>query len=100
LAGLGQTSSAALGSSGNNAAQTQLTGQTNIGGANAASTIGATNSLTGGISGAIGALGNPNNNPSQSAFGPSSAFGQGANYLSSLFSSSAPGATSFPVDQP
>lgn len=94
LAGLGQSSATALGNTGVGVGTQNLQGSENVGGTNAASIIGQNNSLTQGIGQAIGALGNPNSNPSGSAFGPTSAVGQGVNYLSSLFNPP-PSASSF-----
>lgn len=93
LAGLGQNSITGLANTGVGTATQQLQGQQNIGGTNAASIIGGQNSINTGIGNALGAIGNPNNNPSGSAFGSTSAFGQGANYLTNLFSSPSPGGT-------
>lgn len=85
LAGLGQSSASALGGFGNSAAANMLSGNTNIGGALGAGTLGSTGSQLQGLGGALGALGNPNNNPSTSSFGSTSAFGRAGSALAGLF---------------
>jgi hypothetical protein len=81
LAGMGQTAATNLGSSGNAAAQTNLSGATQTGNAQAAGILGPTNSMLNGLQGAVGAIGA--NNPSSTAFGPSSLGGQIGSGISS-----------------
>ena len=87
LAGIGEGAANQLGGIGNGQVSAGANLATGIGGAQAAGTIGSTSSMLGGIQNAIGALGAPQTNPSSTAFGSTSAFGQGVSALKGLFNS-------------